>query len=145
MEQVWKFRRLCINVAEEYDFLFVPLLKFVVAFLAFSTINKEIGYVILSVDLSVLTDAIVAGNTEEEGNTYLISENRIFLSPSMQKLGQNPDSISKKGMYTLQTENTTSGWEILLVWKMDAFYREIMAQFLFWTAVAFVILVLLIV
>ena len=44
MEQVWKFRRLCINVAEEYDFLFVPLLKFVVAFLAFSTINKEIGY-----------------------------------------------------------------------------------------------------
>ena len=111
----------------------------------YRNINKEIGYVILSVDLSVLTDAIVAGNTEEEGNTYLISENRIFLSPSMQKLGQNPDSISKKGMYTLQTENTTSGWEILLVWKMDAFYREIMAQFLFWTAVAFVILVLLII
>ena len=34
---------------------------------------------------------------------------------------------------------------ILLVWKMDAFYREIMAQFFFWTAVAFVILVLLII
>ena len=44
MEQVWKFRRLCINVAEEYDFLFISLLKFVAAFLTFSTINKEIGY-----------------------------------------------------------------------------------------------------
>ena len=44
MEQIWKFRRLCINVAEEYDFLFIPLLKFVAAFLTFSTINKEIGY-----------------------------------------------------------------------------------------------------
>ena len=45
MEQVWKFRRLCINVAEEYAFLFIPLLKFAVAYLTFSTINTQIGYV----------------------------------------------------------------------------------------------------
>ena len=44
MEQVWKFRRLCINIAEEYAFIFLPLLKFAVAYLAFSTINKQIGY-----------------------------------------------------------------------------------------------------
>ena len=54
MEQVWKFRRLCINVAEEYDFLFVPLLKFVVAFLAFSTINKEIGYMTMLDNMFIL-------------------------------------------------------------------------------------------
>ena len=44
MEQVWKFRRLCINIAEEYAFLFIPLLKFVLAYLTFSTINTQIGY-----------------------------------------------------------------------------------------------------
>lgn len=44
MEQIWKFRRLCINIAEEYAFIFLPLLKFAVAYLAFSTINKQIGY-----------------------------------------------------------------------------------------------------
>lgn len=44
MEQLLKFRRLCINVAEEYAFIFLPLLKFAVAYLAFSTINAQIGY-----------------------------------------------------------------------------------------------------
>lgn len=44
MEQLWKFRRMCIHVAEEFAFLLIPLLKFVTAYLAFSTINKQIGY-----------------------------------------------------------------------------------------------------
>lgn len=44
MEQIQKIRRLCINIAEEYAFLFLPLLKFVVAYMAFSTINAQIGY-----------------------------------------------------------------------------------------------------
>ena len=44
MEQVWKFRRLCINVAEEYDILFIPLLQLVMEYITFSTINTQIGY-----------------------------------------------------------------------------------------------------
>lgn len=44
MEQLQKFRRLCINITEEYGFILLPVLKFAVAYLAFSTINAQIGY-----------------------------------------------------------------------------------------------------
>lgn len=44
MEQLWKIRRRCINIAEEFTFLLFPLLKFLVAYLAFSAINKQLGY-----------------------------------------------------------------------------------------------------
>ena len=44
MEALQKFRRGCINIAEEYAFIIHPLLKFVIAYLAFSTINAQLGY-----------------------------------------------------------------------------------------------------
>lgn len=44
MEQLQKFRRVCINVAEEYAFIVHPLLKFILAYVVFSTINAQIGY-----------------------------------------------------------------------------------------------------
>lgn len=44
MEQLQKFRRGCINIAEEYAFIVHPLIKFIVAYLAFSTINAQLGY-----------------------------------------------------------------------------------------------------
>ena len=44
MESLQKFRRVCINIAEEYAFIVHPLLKFVLAYLVFSAINTQIGY-----------------------------------------------------------------------------------------------------
>lgn len=104
-------------------------------------IHKELGYVILSINMDTMNQAMTTGN----GSEIYIAENGIVVGGGKgDAVGCRTSTLEKKDISIWTMENTRSGWNILLLQPMKPYQRAIAEQFLFWILVAAAMLLILV-
>lgn len=100
-------------------------------------INKELGYVILSVNVDTINTSISTGN---ESILYLLEDGVIVGAKEQSLLGKQSSELKQNGVKYREKKNERSGWNILLCQSMKPYQTAIEEQIIFWILVGVAVL-----
>lgn len=118
-----------------------PVFHIVRKIIDYQDIHVNIGYVILSVDVNVLENAI---ETKGNSSIYLSKDGQIISSPDMKQLGAVADKLYTDDDYVQETVDAKTGWNIIHSQPLASYRAQIHSQTAFWFLAACIMLSVLV-